>query len=184
MAYLAWFTCWIFLTVLVSFSTAQDSSTDTAECTIDPNQRFDCHPEVNATKEICEGRGCCWLENDMDLSSRAQGLQPVCFFPTDFPAYVISDVTDTPLGFSMDLQKNETAFYPREVTVLKVDIMYESDSRLRVKVIHGLRLKTNITKICEIRRWPFCVNNAYTISCSLLTLNTNTLCLIYVLNVL
>ena len=43
-------------------------------------------------------------------------------------------MTATSLGYQVDLAKNFSAYYPKDVKVLKMDVMFETNSRLHVKV--------------------------------------------------
>lgn len=143
---------WKYAALLVAAALGSSvKAQDDTSCTLDPVYRFDCHPEKFATEETCVARGCCWMDSEMttteppDMTDTMEdpmtnagqnnaGSPPQCFYPSDFPAYAVTGVTGTSVGFEAEMMKNETAFYPREVTTLKVHVMYESDTRVRVKV--------------------------------------------------
>ncbi|WAQ97341.1 LYAG-like protein, partial [Mya arenaria] len=116
----------------------------TKSCSIpNPAQRFDCHPEVNGTREICEMRGCCWQETKLRVKpliainytdTQTPVDIPFCFYPLDFPGYTVAAVKETDLGVSLDLHTDHQFYYPRTVMNLRVDVMLETDARLHVKI--------------------------------------------------
>jgi hypothetical protein len=121
-----------------------DQTLSEKQCDIQiPSQKFDCYPEKSVTEEGCLDRGCCWQK---DLSRRLpiQSMNendtqspvdvPYCFYPRNFPGYSVDERTDTPLGFSMKLTGKPPTYYPKGVTQLAVDVSYETDQRLHVKV--------------------------------------------------
>uniref|UniRef100_A0A7M4FH22 Integrator complex subunit 1 n=1 Tax=Crocodylus porosus TaxID=8502 RepID=A0A7M4FH22_CROPO len=96
--------------------------------------RFDCYPERNVvvTQELCEARGCCFIERDQASGSR-QGV-PWCFYPPDFPSYVLESLNQTELGMVGLLRRKVKAYYPRDIETLQLSVEFETDTRLHIKI--------------------------------------------------
>ena len=94
------------------------------------DRRFDCYPENGSNENDCLKRGCCWSnQGDVDMA-------PFCYFPTDFPNYEV--VEDKKIinafGASYQINKKASTFRQNEILNLTVDLFYESEQRLRVKI--------------------------------------------------
>lgn len=126
----------LYVLVILVVSLSRTSYGDEPDCSVQAEYRFDCYPEKGGSMEVCQSRGCCWAgdPDDMTPGQGKSGAEPLCFYPQDFPAYTVTEVTKMPLGFLAELNKTETAFYPGEVTTLMVDVIQETDARLRVRV--------------------------------------------------
>lgn len=103
--------------------------------------RFDCYPErgVIVTRELCEARNCCFIPASSGSSSTTPPSSgrsgvPWCFYPADFPSYTLVSLKDTSLGQKGTLVKEVKTYYPADILTLEVDIRYETDTRLHVKV--------------------------------------------------
>ncbi|KAM8798466.1 lysosomal alpha-glucosidase-like [Eudromia elegans] len=104
-----------------------------AECLAVPrSQRFDCYPErrVVVTRELCEGRGCCFVPG---AAGGERGV-PWCFYPRGFPGYALRSLDRTALGMAGLLARATPAPYPRAVEELRLDVRFETDTRLHVKI--------------------------------------------------
>lgn len=101
---------------------------------IPANLRFDCYPErgMVVTRDLCESRGCCFVESDRPLDSA--GGVPWCFYPPDFPSYVLGSMNETDLGMVGFLTRKAKAYYPRDIMNLQLIVEFETDTRLHVKV--------------------------------------------------
>lgn len=106
-------------------------------------EKFDCFPQVNVTEKSCEDRGCCWrvdgsrrkpLMYNNDDDTLAPVDVPYCFYPRNHPSYNVNYINDTKLGFNMDLSGQPPTYYPRGVHRLAVDVLFETNHRLHVKV--------------------------------------------------
>uniref|UniRef100_A0A8C9WLM6 Alpha glucosidase 2 n=1 Tax=Scleropages formosus TaxID=113540 RepID=A0A8C9WLM6_SCLFO len=98
------------------------------------NWRFDCYPEkVVVTRELCEARNCCFIQVSSGKKPIKDGV-PWCFYPPNFPTYWLDALNDTDLGFTAQLKKSEKTYYPKDVETIQLDVLYETDSRLRVKI--------------------------------------------------
>ncbi|KPP70988.1 lysosomal alpha-glucosidase-like [Scleropages formosus] len=98
------------------------------------NWRFDCYPEkVVVTRELCEARNCCFIQVSSGKKPIKDGV-PWCFYPPNFPTYWVDALNDTDLGFTAQLKKSEKTYYPKDVETIQLDVLYETDSRLRVKI--------------------------------------------------
>lgn len=112
----------------------------TSQCAVvDDANKFDCYPETSiATKEKCEARGCCWQVDQTQtqrkgLNGKVTGV-PFCYYPKDFPGYKTGLKATTPTGFTVALSRNTTGFYPDDVMNLVMDVKYETEYRLRIRV--------------------------------------------------
>ncbi|XP_074553137.1 lysosomal alpha-glucosidase [Halichoeres trimaculatus] len=100
-------------------------------CTLIPEAwRFDCYPErsVVVTQDLCEARNCCFIP-----ASGKDGI-PWCFYPPDFPSYSLLSINDTTLGKKGMLVKDVKTYYPADILTLGLEMRYETDSRLHVRI--------------------------------------------------
>lgn len=107
-----------------------------AKCvSIPEDHRFDCYPERSTvvTRELCEGRGCCFVEGSQP-SGNTRGI-PWCFYPPDFPNYVLGSINETQVGVVGSLTREKKTYYPGDIEKLQLVMEYETDSRLHVKII-------------------------------------------------
>lgn len=121
--------------VLRQVSGGWPAPTPPPKCLLVPeNQRFDCYPEqsVVVTQELCESRGCCFIENSLPAGAK-RGV-PWCFYPPDFPSYTLESLNQTALGMVGLLVRREKAYYPRDIKMLRLDVEFETDTRLHIKV--------------------------------------------------
>uniref|UniRef100_A0A3Q3IAX0 P-type domain-containing protein n=1 Tax=Monopterus albus TaxID=43700 RepID=A0A3Q3IAX0_MONAL len=110
-------------------------------CSLVPEAwRFDCYPErgVVVTRELCEARNCCFIptSNSSFSVTRPSGKNgiPWCFYPPDFPSYSLVSIKDTSLGQKGTLVRKVKTYYPADILILEVEIRYETDTRLRVRI--------------------------------------------------
>ncbi|XP_010016043.1 PREDICTED: lysosomal alpha-glucosidase-like, partial [Nestor notabilis] len=105
------------------------------KCLLVPeSHRFDCYPErrVVVTQELCESRGCCFIESPPPAGGK-RGV-PWCFYPPDFPSYTLESLNQTALGMVGLLVRREKAYYPRDIEMLRLDVEFETDMRLHIKI--------------------------------------------------
>ncbi|XP_032930427.1 lysosomal alpha-glucosidase-like isoform X2 [Catharus ustulatus] len=105
------------------------------KCLLVPeSHRFDCYPErrVVVTQELCESRGCCFIQSPPPAEGK-QGV-PWCFYPPDFPSYTLESLNQTALGMVGVLVRREKAYYPRDIQKLRLDVEFETDTRLHIKI--------------------------------------------------
>jgi lysosomal alpha-glucosidase len=106
--------------------------------------KFDCYPEGGATESLCKARGCCWvpkrkklLNKERNENNRTQSTPlnvPYCFYPLAYGGYRFINITETPSGSVSFLQRTFKSPYPDDVEVIRMDIRYEAEQRLRIKV--------------------------------------------------
>lgn len=139
---------------------------------VDDDNKFDCYPETSiATKEKCEARGCCWQAANQ-TQTQSKGLNgkvtgvPFCYYPKDFSGYKTGLKATTPTGFTVALSRNTTGFYPDDVMNLVMDIKYETEYRLRIRIYdpknarYEVPLDTpKVTKAAPIQRYSVIVSN-------------------------
>ncbi|NXG00716.1 MGA protein, partial [Sakesphorus luctuosus] len=98
---------------------------------LSPNQRFDCHPSLNATKEKCEQLGCAWEETSVPRA-------PACYYISANPYYLENpDYSST--GITADLtldssrgRANEASTAP--LSSLRLEVKYHLPSMLQFKI--------------------------------------------------
>ncbi|XP_029433338.1 lysosomal alpha-glucosidase-like isoform X2 [Rhinatrema bivittatum] len=98
-------------------------------------QRFDCYPERNVvvTRELCEGRGCCFVGGVRPAPGSGGGV-PWCFYPPDFPSYALENVKQTSLGLLGVLRRKVKAYYARDIERLQLNVNLETNTRLHIKL--------------------------------------------------
>lgn len=114
------------------------------QCPEAEGERVDCNPEKdgNLNEDTCHSRGCCWVAGG---SSAA----PYCFFPDNY-GYNLTNVSNTDVGVTAHVQKSDSKLpYLKEVWELKVEVYYETDERLRVKVCVTFYIFTCINVMCR-----------------------------------
>lgn len=116
--------------LIVTFVEDEENSsggTGSQGCALKSPDRFNCLPEGVAenASELCKQRGCCW-----DNTSA-----PNCFYPAEF-GYFVNSVATTPLEFTATVKRKskQPSQFGGDVDTLRVDVMYETDTRVRVKV--------------------------------------------------
>jgi hypothetical protein len=98
--------------------------------------RFDCYPENNPTQQACEARKCCWKEPSPQSNSNSLGDPdvPNCYYPSDFPNYEVTSNDPTDFGQRIQIVKSQTTYMPNDILKLTVDIIYETEQRLRIRI--------------------------------------------------
>lgn len=104
------------------------------KCTVNENDRFDCHPEKHLTETKCKRRGCCWHSKNATVP---------CFFPSNYLGYVLQESVITEYGFSLTLKRHKPSPYPGDVLKLQMDVSFETETRLRIKVNSNWNLFIN-----------------------------------------
>ncbi|XP_056135894.1 lysosomal alpha-glucosidase isoform X2 [Lampris incognitus] len=111
-------------------------------CSLIPEAwRFDCYPERGTvvTKAMCEARSCCFIPTSASSSTSSQPRTgrdgvPWCFYPQEFPTYSLVSINDTALGQKGKLEKQVRTYYPRDILTLELELWYETEKRLRVRI--------------------------------------------------
>ncbi|XP_056405889.1 lysosomal alpha-glucosidase-like isoform X1 [Hyla sarda] len=99
-------------------------------CNIDPASRFDCAPEKALAADECEARGCCYVQP----TDTSDPEQPSCFFPVNYPSYKAVNLTRKANGYSTNLVRSAKTFMPNDLMVLQLEVMFETDVRLRFTI--------------------------------------------------
>jgi len=107
--------------------------------------RFDCYPENNTTQQACEARKCCWRPPFEPSTSTGKYLTnlgnvsvPNCYYPSDFPNYEVISNDPTDFGQRIQIVKSQTTYMPNDILKLIVDIIYETEQRLRIRIYDPL----------------------------------------------
>lgn len=106
---------------------------------IDNNRKFDCYPKGLADQKSCEERGCCWsvpknITNSSDENSFNDISVPYCYYPKDFAIYKFVNLTVADFGATGFMKAEYASPYPDNKQILKIDVKYETETRLHVKV--------------------------------------------------
>lgn len=98
--------------------------------------RFDCYPEKNVTQDNCLLRKCCWRPPSQQ--NRSRGFRdpnvPYCYYPSDFPTYKVTSNQATDFGQRIRILRSQTTYMPHDILDLTVDIIYETQQRLRIRI--------------------------------------------------
>lgn len=103
--------------------------------------KFDCYPEGGITQAACVKRQCCWKPVLMtDKINKSVDLLPPlnvpwCYYPKDYLGYKTNKVYNTDIGFNADLSRTTQSHYPETIMDLTMEVRYETQTRLRIKVI-------------------------------------------------
>ncbi|KAJ7325169.1 hypothetical protein JRQ81_018189 [Phrynocephalus forsythii] len=95
------------------------------------SDKFDCHPDPDATLERCESLGCIWQE------SPNVGV-PYCYYPNDY-GYIVQQVQYTSSGLTANLGTNmRSVKNPRlavtPITTLRLEVIYHENHMLQFKI--------------------------------------------------
>ena len=69
---------------------------------------------------------------------------PYCFYPDGYSSYKLVNATPNANGISALYEMVTASGYPRDVRLIKVDVVAETESRLRVKVEQCLYASNNL----------------------------------------
>ncbi|XP_042525958.1 lysosomal alpha-glucosidase [Dipodomys spectabilis] len=103
------------------------------QCDVSPNNRFDCAPDRAITQNECEARGCCYAPTQPGPREPLRG-QPWCFFPPSYPSYRLKGLRPSETGYTAALVRGTPTFLPKDILVLQLDVLMETDTRLRLMI--------------------------------------------------
>ncbi|NXN70413.1 MGA protein, partial [Himantopus himantopus] len=97
------------------------------------NEKYDCHPGPNASKEKCEQLGCIWAED-----TSGSGV-PYCYYSSTDNAYSVTDVKYTSSGVTanLTLNKNNLRAYKKStlpISSLRLEVIYHHNHLLQFKI--------------------------------------------------
>ncbi|NXI38584.1 MGA protein, partial [Galbula dea] len=97
------------------------------------DDKYDCHPGIDASKEKCEELGCVWTEDTSTVGV------PYCHFGSLDNPYSVADVTYTSLGVSANLtltNSNLKAYQKSMAPIgtLRLEVKYHNDHMLQFKI--------------------------------------------------
>ncbi|NWT12138.1 MGA protein, partial [Vireo altiloquus] len=103
----------------------------TLNVNININERFDCHPNPDATKEKCEQLGCSWEETPN------QGA-PFCYYNSSNP-YSIENLNYSSTGITATLSLDSAKVRANEgpmapISTLRVEVIYHLNNMLQFKI--------------------------------------------------
>ena len=120
-------------------------------CSIESSARFDCYPEPGANSHRCAARGCCWhlrTVSEPTVSKKQRINIPYCFFPTNYNGYTLDQTRDTDTGFTARVlrPRSSRSGRPDDVFELKLEVIFETQTRLHFKVTLYDPLSINLLK--------------------------------------
>lgn len=130
----------ILIAFLLTYSACQqcDQSSDVA--------RFDCYPENGADEAKCLARQCCWKNPIKKINSMNKHPSafrdvdvPYCYYPEDFPTYVVQKNEQTDFGQRIRINKSQAGYMPNDTNDLTVDLIYETDQRFRIRIYNSFK---------------------------------------------
>jgi hypothetical protein len=130
---------------LLSYSYCQqcDQSSDVA--------RFDCYPENDASEDKCLARHCCWRQpmEKTNLTKIYSSIfrdvkVPYCYYPKDFPTYVLQTNEQTDFGQRIRINKSQIGYMPSDVSDLTVDLIYETNQRFRIRIYDSFKQRYEV----------------------------------------
>ncbi|XP_041323927.1 sucrase-isomaltase, intestinal [Pyrgilauda ruficollis] len=97
------------------------------------NERFDCHPSPNATKEKCQQLGCSWEEtSNPDI--------PSCYYSSSNP-YLVDKVDYSSTGIVATLTLDDSRVrarandaYTTPISTLRLEVKYHHNNMLQFKI--------------------------------------------------
>nr|XP_034988351.1 sucrase-isomaltase, intestinal [Zootoca vivipara]XP_034988352.1 sucrase-isomaltase, intestinal [Zootoca vivipara] len=101
------------------------------EQVLSDSDRFDCHFELNASKEKCEALGCIW-------NSDASEPVPFCYYPSN-DGYTVEDIQYTPSGLTVNLGRGTGPVRRPRISVtpidtLRLEVKYHENDMLQFKI--------------------------------------------------
>ena len=118
------------LVVLVESQLPPPSKPSEEQCSnFELAERFDCWPNPNPNQENCESRGCCWNVVDGAAGIGTKGV-PFCYYPKH--NFVNGSSSD--FGQTVFLSRTFQSTYPRDVQLVRIDVEYQTNDRVRVKI--------------------------------------------------
>ncbi len=96
---------------------------------IPDDKKFDCFPRGKPDQDTCTSRGCCWAPKESNNLN-----VPTCFYPTNFQSYKVVQVQKLKGGVNVILNITRNSIYPKDVKSVSMKIIFETESRLHVKV--------------------------------------------------
>ncbi|CAG0882617.1 unnamed protein product [Darwinula stevensoni] len=116
------------------------------QCQSIPDERkFDCYPQNGGNQELCEGRGCCWLPRFSHHGSNGAPLNvPFCYYPALYDGYKYVNLSETSFGLTAFLMRKTQSGYPEDIDLLQMDMKYETDSRLHIKIFDPMKKRYEV----------------------------------------
>lgn len=99
------------------------------------DHKFDCFPRGKADQESCEQRKCCWSPST--LNSQV----PWCYYPSNYSNYKVINVTKSINSIVAYFNLTRNTNYKNDIKMLCMSISFQTEQRLRVKVIYLLFYK-------------------------------------------
>ncbi|GFV13584.1 lysosomal alpha-glucosidase [Trichonephila clavipes] len=93
--------------------------------------KFDCHPDDNASEHSCLQRNCCY-------QPKAKNFPPLnipyCYYPSNYNGYVIGNISQDGRYIRADLNRSSPSGFPKDIVNLQLVISFIDDYTLRIKI--------------------------------------------------
>ncbi|XP_075742124.1 lysosomal alpha-glucosidase [Rhipicephalus microplus] len=96
-------------------------------------ERFDCHPERNATEQACRARGCCWRNAVLGPDI------PSCFYPKDYVGYRVESIASHDEGVRIKLTRQAPSGIDDDVQSVDVSVVYYDRDSVRITIVDSTR---------------------------------------------
>eukprot|EP00794_Sanderia_malayensis_P012061 gene12061-13304_t len=114
-------------------------------CSVADGSRIDCFPQLGASEEKCQARGCCWRlpttterkpNAEVNKTENLRNLNtPYCFYPSNTVGYKVTSNKETATGFQLNLQLiGKGCAYGNDYKELVVNVALETQTRLHVTI--------------------------------------------------
>ncbi|XP_040076997.1 lysosomal alpha-glucosidase-like [Ixodes scapularis] len=111
---------------------------DALECHLETvAERFDCHPEENASETSCLLRRCCWgvLDNTVDETVKNSVGVPRCFFPKHYLGYSVQGAQSSIDRITVQLKRRTPSGIDVDVPLVQVQVLFYDRNTVRIKVL-------------------------------------------------
>ncbi|XP_063242203.1 lysosomal alpha-glucosidase-like [Bacillus rossius redtenbacheri] len=129
-------------------------------CTVVPDlEKFDCYPENGASENLCLKRGCCWYKEQTNTMKDTSSLGvPFCYYPKNYGGYQYLNISTASSGIIAFLERTFVSPYPNDASIIKLEVKYEQQQRLRIKVTdpNNVRFEPPYPEvpIVDHEKWP------------------------------
>ncbi|KAG0426034.1 hypothetical protein HPB47_026853, partial [Ixodes persulcatus] len=109
---------------------------DALECDLETvAERFDCHPEGNASENACVLRGCCWevLDDTVDETVENSAGIPRCFFPKHYLGYSVQGAQTSIDRITVQLKRRTPSGIDVDVPLVQVQVLSYDRYTVRIK---------------------------------------------------
>ena len=85
-------------------------------------------------QDECLARGCCWDPNADLFEDPEPTKEPYCYYPAGRVSYELLNVTKGQMSASVYYSLQTPSGHPKDLKIIKMDIIATSDESLQIKV--------------------------------------------------